>query len=718
MADHIGQRFGDYHLFQLLGRGEFAEVYLGKHVKLEALAAIKVFQCQLEEQTIEKFRLEARIITHLVHPHIARILEFGVEKNTPYLVMNYIAAGSLRQLHPKGSRLPLATIVSYVNQISLALHYTHEQQIIHRHVKPANFLVGNANKILLSDFGIAIVEQHSSSQDPLDMTYTAPELIAARPHPRLVSDQYSLGIVVYEWLTGEPPFQGAAPELAIKQRALPPPPLREKFPAIPPAVETVVMKALEKRWDQRFADVQAFATALEQASQLEMVPTIENAPTVYAIPVPQAFEATVAVQMPVQPSQKPAEAVIATNTRASRGISRRVIMSALVGLVAVGAVGGGVVWFSRRTTLSTSTAISVTPTPVRPKLPASAPMFGFNPAHTSFNANEYTLSPTNVAHLTPYWSTSTGDSINSTPAVVGNVVYVGSNDTKVYACDATTGNILWTVATGGAITASPAVANGVVYIGSADHNLYALKAETGKTLWTMPANDAFLSSPTVVNGVVYAGSADHKLYALNAATGSILWTVTTHDSIQAAPSVIDGVVYIGSNDHTLYACDDFTGTVLWTASTGDSILAAPALANGIAYVGSADHNVYALDARTGNVLWTVATRDRIASGCAVADGVVYVGSEDHTLYACHATTGKVLWNLSTGDQIDATPMVANGVVYIGSGDHKLYACHATTGKVLWTASTKDRIISSPVVVNGVVYIGSLDHTLYAFHLPS
>ncbi len=730
MADRVGQRLGDYRLVQVLGQGGFAEVYLAKHVDLDILVAIKIFQTQLAKQDIERFRLEARIVAHLMHPHIVRVLKFGVEENTPYLVMHYAPDGTLRQYHPGGSRLPLATIVSYVNQIAPALQYAHEQKLVHRHIKPENLLLGKEHEILVSDFGIAVVDQGSRYRSEQDMvraiTYMAPEQIEARPHP--ASDQYSLGIVVYEWLTGEAPFQGSFAELALKHRSVSPPPLREKISDITPTVEAVVLKALAKDPAQRFTDIQAFATALDQASNFE------NTPTLYSIPVspqvsPQALDATIAAQVPAQqldatiavqvPAQQLTEDTTPTGKKASRGISRRVVVSGLLGLAALAAVGGGIAWFSRRTasSVSSSTSSSITPTPAPPKLPANSPMFGFNPQHTRFNANEYMLSPSNVSRLVPYWSTPTGDLIDSTPAIVGKVVYVGSHDSKVYACDADSGNILWTAATGGAITSSPAVVNGVVYIGSADHNLYALKADTGQTLWTAPAGDAFLSSPTVVNGAVYIGSVDHKLYALNAATGSILWTVRTDDSITASPSVINGVVYVGSNDHTLYAIDDFTGTTLWTASTSDAILAASALANGVSYVGSADHSLYAFDATTGKTIWTVSTGDRIVSGCAVANGVVYIGSEDHKLYACDATTGKVLWTVPTGDQVDSTPMVANGVVYVGSADHKLYACDATTGKVLWAASTGDRVTSSPVVVNGVVYVGSSDHKLYAFHLP-
>jgi outer membrane protein assembly factor BamB/tRNA A-37 threonylcarbamoyl transferase component Bud32 len=713
MADRVGQRLGDYRLVQLLGQGGWASVYLGKHVDLDMLAAIKIFQTQLVKQDIERFRLEARIIAHLVHPHIVRVLKFGIEEHTPYLVMNYAPDGSLRQHHPGGSRLPIATIVSYVNQVALALQYAHEQKLFHRHIKPENLLVGKAHEILVSDFGIAIVDQHSRYRSPQDMvgaiTYMAPEQLESHPHQ--ASDQYSLGMVVYEWLAGEPPFQGSFAELALKQRVVPPLPLRERFPDIDPTVEAVVMKALAKDPAQRFTDIQAFAIALERAC------AFENTPTMYSIPVsPQVPDETIVAQVPAQ--QLTADTPQA-GQKASCGISRRVVVSGLVGLATLAAVGGGIAWFSRRTasSVSSSTSSSITPTPAPPKLPANSPMFGFNPQHTRFNANEYVLSPSNVSRLVPYWSTPTGDLIDSTPAVVGKVVYVGSHDSKVYACDGAHGNIVWTAATGGAITSSPAVVNGVVYIGSADHTLYAMKADTGQTLWTAPAGDAFLSSPTVVNGAVYIGSVDHKLYALHAATGSILWTVTTGDSITASPSVINGVVYVGSHDHTVYAVDDFTGTILWTASTDDSILAAPAIANGVVYVGSADHSLYACDATTGKTIWTVSTGDRIVSGCAVANGVVYVGSEDHKLYACDATTGKVLWAVPTGDQLDSTPMIANGVVYVGSADHKLYACDATTGKILWTATTEDRVTSSPVVVNGVVYVGSSDHKLYAFHLP-
>ena len=162
-----------------------------------------------------------------------------------------------------------SSVVSYVKQVALALQYAHEQHVIHRDIKPENLLVGRNSEILLSDFGIALVTQNSLSQHTQDLAgtiaYMAPEQI--KGHPRPSSDQYALGIVVYEWLSGEQPFHGSFTEIASKHDVIAPPPLREQIPALSPVVEQVVFTALAKDPKQRFATIQAFATALEQASQ-------------------------------------------------------------------------------------------------------------------------------------------------------------------------------------------------------------------------------------------------------------------------------------------------------------------------------------------------------------------------------------------------------------------------------------------------------------------
>ena len=114
MSDRIGQQLGNYQLLNLIGRGNFTDVYLGEHLHLNTQAAIKVLHTRLTSEESEKLRTEARTMARLAHPHIIRVLEFGVEESIPFLVMEYAPNGTLRQRHPKGSRVPLDIVVSYV----------------------------------------------------------------------------------------------------------------------------------------------------------------------------------------------------------------------------------------------------------------------------------------------------------------------------------------------------------------------------------------------------------------------------------------------------------------------------------------------------------------------------------------------------------------------------------------------------------------------------
>ena len=134
-------------------------MYLGEHIHLGTKAAVKILHAQLAGNDITGFRNEARTIAQLEHPHIVRVLDFGLQGTMPFLVMSYAPNGSLRRLHPRGIPLPLTTVVSYIKQVVEALQYAHDQKIIHRDIKPENILLNSQNELLLSDFGIAIVAQ-------------------------------------------------------------------------------------------------------------------------------------------------------------------------------------------------------------------------------------------------------------------------------------------------------------------------------------------------------------------------------------------------------------------------------------------------------------------------------------------------------------------------------------------------------------------------------
>ncbi len=269
MPNRVGQELGNYRLIRLLGSGGFAEVYLALHLHLKTQAAVKVLHTHLQTGDISAFLKEAQTVARLKHPHIIRVFDFDVKETIPFLVMDYLPNETLRQLHPKNIPVALDKVVSYVLQVSDALQYAHDEHIMHRDIKPENMLLDQHHQVILSDFGIARMVQTSRAQSTQDVAgtaaYMAPEQFQGKP--RRASDQYSLGVVVYEWLSGERPFSGSFGEIASQHLFVPPPSLQSKTPLLPLAIEEIVLKALAKDPDERFPSVQAFALALEQASQ-------------------------------------------------------------------------------------------------------------------------------------------------------------------------------------------------------------------------------------------------------------------------------------------------------------------------------------------------------------------------------------------------------------------------------------------------------------------
>jgi serine/threonine protein kinase len=273
-------QLGNYRLIQMLGQGGFAEVYLGEHVYLGTQAAIKVLQANITPSEEASFRQEAKIIARLAHPHIVHVLDFDVQAGTPFLVMDYAPGGTMRRRYPRGTCVALPDVVSSVKQIAEALQYAHDQKVIHRDLKPENLLIGARQEILLSDFGIALLSQTSrpqSTQQVVGTTaYMAPEQL--RGHPSFASDQYALAVIIYEWLCGERPFQGTFAEVASCHLYKTPPSLCQKNQAIPPGVEEVVFKALEKDPHARFGRVLPFVEALERAMRIFTASTISVVP--------------------------------------------------------------------------------------------------------------------------------------------------------------------------------------------------------------------------------------------------------------------------------------------------------------------------------------------------------------------------------------------------------------------------------------------------------
>ncbi|MGH2493486.1 MAG: protein kinase domain-containing protein [Ktedonobacteraceae bacterium] len=271
MVDLAGQQIGNYHLAERIASGGMADVYLARHTYLDRRVAVKILHSDISEIGQSAFLREARFIERLKHPHIIPIYDFGIHsgggRSFAYLVMEY-ASGNLADRHPPGIPVPFATIRSYVSAIAEALSYAHNQNIVHLDVKPSNILVSEDNNILLSDFGIAAFTRSDATDDHVitgTPVYMSPEQVTGT-RITAAADQYALGCVIYQWLSGFPPFAGGNPtELLIKQVQSSPAPLGSRIPA---EINRIVLKALAKSPEQRFPSIKAFADALNEPLRL------------------------------------------------------------------------------------------------------------------------------------------------------------------------------------------------------------------------------------------------------------------------------------------------------------------------------------------------------------------------------------------------------------------------------------------------------------------
>jgi serine/threonine protein kinase len=275
----IGKRLGDYSIESVLGTGGMARVYRGYDDNLDRFAAIKVIEPQLiasaeEDEYRERFLREARAIARLNHNRIVSVYQFNQIGNLYYIAMAYIEGDNLRDILKgylkQGRLIPTEELLVVLRDIADALDYAHKQGIIHRDIKPSNIIVTPAGNAVLTDFGLALNAVEGTIGNTFgSVHYIAPEQAISSAQAVPQSDQYSLGIVAYELLTGRVPFDDAsAMSVALKHISDPPPPPTEINPNIPAEVEQVLLKALDKEPNRRFESARDFVRSLELAFEM------------------------------------------------------------------------------------------------------------------------------------------------------------------------------------------------------------------------------------------------------------------------------------------------------------------------------------------------------------------------------------------------------------------------------------------------------------------
>jgi serine/threonine protein kinase/ligand-binding sensor domain-containing protein len=266
-----GFMLGPYKIIQQLGQGGMATVYKAYQANMDRYVAVKVlsFQFANQPEILGRFQHEARLVARLEHPHILPVYDFGESSGIPYMVMRYLEAGTLKDRLLSGP-VTLQEIDHIFTQLADALSYAHENGVIHRDIKPSNAMLDKRNQVFLTDFGIAKLVEGSpefTATGAITGTpaYMSPEQVhGMKLDPR--TDIYSLAIMLYEMIGGRVPFEAETPMAVILKKVQEPLPPVSKFkPDVHPAIEAVVLKALAKDREERYANVGAFLAAWKKA---------------------------------------------------------------------------------------------------------------------------------------------------------------------------------------------------------------------------------------------------------------------------------------------------------------------------------------------------------------------------------------------------------------------------------------------------------------------
>ncbi len=328
------------------------------------------------------------------------------------------------------------------------------------------------------------------------------------------------------------------------------------------------------------------------------------------------------------------------------------------------------------------------------------------------------VSQSNIPNtLNQLWTFDAGDSIESSAAIVGGTVFVGSQKGELVALSLENGSVYWRFATGAPIgESSPAYSNGVVYVGNSDGWLNAVSATDGKKLWAFKAGAEIKSSPVVVGDRVLIGAYDEHLYCVSTRNGSVLWKFKTNGQVHSTPSVSDGMAFIAGCDEVFRAIRISDGKEVFNVVSGAYTGASPALRDGSAFYGTFDNEVLSVNLGQKQIAWRYEHPQRkfpFYSSAAVTSTRVVLGGRDKLVHGL-TLDGKEAWSFATRARVESSPAIAGGRVFVGSNDGRFYVLSLSNGAKVWEFNAGAPLSASPAIANGRIVIGSQDGKLYCF----
>ena len=317
------------------------------------------------------------------------------------------------------------------------------------------------------------------------------------------------------------------------------------------------------------------------------------------------------------------------------------------------------------------------------------------------------------------WTFKTKDAIEGSAAIVGGVVYIGSQDEYLYAIDLATGKEKWRYKAA-PIKVTPSVRNGAIYVGDGDGWFHCVDATSGKLRWKFEAGAEITSAANFAGDNVLFGCGDENLYCLSS-DGKPVWKFKVAGGpVLGSPAVTGGRTFVSGCDSTLHVIDVAKGTEISSVGLDGQTGSTTAVVGDQLYVGTMTNQVVAIDWKKAEVIWRfeVARRQKpFFASAAVTDGLVVAGSRDKHVYGLERATGKESWSFATHGNVDSSPVIVGKRVFAGSLDGNLYALDLATGRELRRyelggEAVNKGITGSPAVGEGCLIIGTNDGTVH------
>ena len=728
----------------------------------------------LEEVSgIEPFRALMGRHQSVHHPHLGRLLVIEPDGDAFWLVYEPARGEQLRGWLGRGLQLDEA--LQLIAQAASALQALHDAGLVHGDINSRNLYVTPVTGAQLRNGGLAaLADSMGSMQASLQIpmpAYMAPEVLrGAEPSPQ--ADIFSLGMALYETLTGRLPFTGNTRDtVRVKQQEGGILPVTRANPTLPPVLDEVIGRALA--WDpqERFASAQEMRETL-----LNVEVNLSDADTRLVVPDESGRQEILDDIARFEPTRISAED--------DRSAAFRVCAECLT--INVAAVTRcAVCWrdlqdapirnrregesFARRTQRRRATWRWIRRGALAGVALALVALFIYDrgappglltgPTTTTLTAQAgeghwatprggpmATGSAMQAEH-TPEgdlrWSVDLGAEVRASPTVSNGRIFLTTLDARILALSAQDGSVIWEQEAPGPVDTAAVVADDRVFVAFRNSTIQSLDAATGEQVWETRISNPLFAWVMVDDGSLYAFCQNGVIQAFDAGNGDLRWEIDTEGGMSAPPSVSEGLLFVPTEDREILVLVGETGQTRLAYVVRGAIDGSAAIRNGVAIVGGLDGFIRAIDIRAQNlplektvlrwwaqffiwgmapfppaqsgVIWTRSVGEEIRADSAISGNRAYIATRTGDVIAYTMSSGAEIWRQPLQEEpVEAgSPTIVNDTLYIGAGDGSFHALNAATGERLWTGGMGGPISGSPAFADGTIYVVTDNGILYA-----